>query len=36
MDSAAPDGSELEELFPKMKARAAALPAKVKRFTTRP
>jgi hypothetical protein len=36
MDSAAPNGSELEDLFPKMKARAAVLPAKVKRFPTKP
>lgn len=34
MDSATPEGSELEDLFPKMKARAAVLPAKVKRFVT--
>ncbi|WP_454617050.1 DUF5677 domain-containing protein [Bradyrhizobium cenepequi] len=36
MESAVPHGSELEDLFPKMKARAAVLPAKVKRFITRP
>lgn len=32
LDSSVPSGSELEDLFPKMKARAAVLPAKVKRF----
>jgi hypothetical protein len=36
MQSAAPDGTELEDLFPRMKARAAVLPAKVKSFVTRP
>ena len=36
MDSAIPDGSELEGLFPRMKARAAVLPGKVKRFVTSP
>lgn len=36
MESTTPEGSELEDLFPKMKARAAVLPAKVRRFTTRP
>lgn len=32
LDSSAPSDSELEDLFPKMKARAAVLPAKVKRY----
>ena len=35
MESGVPDGSELEDLFPKMKARAAALPARAKRSVTR-
>jgi hypothetical protein len=36
MESTVPGGSELEDLFPKMKARAAVLPAKVKRSIPRP